>query len=216
MKGKFLFLPIAREGVRFILPLLILTAVFYYRGWLIPATILLILSIFVIAFFRDPERVPPKVEGGIVSPADGKVVGIVEVEDALYNGKAVRVSIFLNIFNVHVNRVPVTGQVVDLVYNKGKFLNAANDKASLDNEQNSLLIETSKGGRVVVRQIAGLIARRIVCWVNKGEFVSRGERFGLIRFGSRTDIFLPIGTEILVRVGDKVKGGRDLIGVLKR
>ncbi len=215
MKGKFLFLPIAREGVRFILPLLLLTAVFYYRGWLIPAIISLILSIFVIAFFRDPERVSPKVPGGIVSPADGKVVGIDEVEDALYNGKAVRVSIFLNIFNVHVNRAPVAGQVVDLVYNKGKFLNAANDKASLDNEQNSLLIETSKGGRVVVRQIAGLIARRIVCWVNKGEFVSRGERFGLIRFGSRTDILLPLGTEISVKVGDKVKGGRDLIGVMK-
>ncbi|MFH1994344.1 MAG: phosphatidylserine decarboxylase family protein [Nitrospinota bacterium] len=215
MKGKFLFLPIAREGVRFILPLLLLTAVFYYRGWLIPAVIFLVLSIFVIAFFRDPERVCPKVEGGIVSPADGKVVGIEEVEDALYNGKAVRVSIFLNIFNVHVNRVPVAGQIVDIVYNKGKFLNAANDKASLDNEQNSLLIETSKGGRIVVRQIAGLIARRIVCWVKKGEFISRGERFGLIRFGSRTDIFLSLGTEISVKVGDKVKGGRDLIGVLK-
>ncbi|MFQ5559030.1 MAG: phosphatidylserine decarboxylase family protein [Nitrospinota bacterium] len=214
MKGQFLGLPLAREGVRFIVPVFALSLFSFAMGWNCVGSIFLGLTIFVTAFFRDPDRKILQVDRGVISPADGKVVEIVEVDDDPVYGKTkgIRVSIFLNVFNVHVNRSPVSGKVLKVAYNKGKFINAAHEKASLDNEQNAVLIETPGGKKVLVKQIAGLIARRILCWSKEGDQLASGERFGLIRFGSRTDIFFPEGSEISVQVGDKVKGGLHLIG----
>jgi len=222
-------IPIVSDGYRFIIPLLLLSGISIYFCLTALSIILSILTIFVISFFRDPEREIPTGEGIVVSPADGKVVKIQDVKgDAIYGGDAVCISIFLSIFNVHVNRAPYEGVIKKVVYNHGKFLAAFDDKASLLNEQNSVLIEAkippssppSQGGergeaKVLVKQIAGLIARRIVCWVKEGDKVERGLRYGLIRFGSRVDIFLPPDTELNVKVGDKIKGGINIIGRLK-
>ena len=208
-------IPIASDGFRFILPLLGGVVLFYALGWFIAAGLTFLGLAFVVNFFRDPERPIPQEDRVIVSPADGKVVEIVEDTDPLLEHPAKRVSIFLNVFNVHVNRAPVGGTVRAIRYNKGKFLNAANPKASLDNEQNAVLIDTGSC-QVVVKQIAGLIARRIVCWVKKEQTMQLGERFGLIRFGSRTDIFLPVDSEIKVKIGDHVKGGMNIIGYLPK
>jgi phosphatidylserine decarboxylase len=170
--------------------------------------------LFVLNFFRDPERTIPDEERVIVSAGDGKVVEIVEEKDPLLDEPYRRISIFLNIFNVHVQRTPVAGRIERVKYNKGKFLNAASHKASLDNEQNSMIIHTGRE-KVLVKQIAGLIARRIVCWAKEGDNYSLGQRFGLIRFGSRVDLFLPLDAEVKVSLGDHVKGGISIIGYLK-
>lgn len=204
-------IPIAGDGYRFILPLLAATVVFFVLGWAAAATVALLGLMFVVNFFRDPERSIPQEPGLVVSPADGKVVEIAEDKDDLLSGPHMRISIFLNVFNVHVNRVPVAGAIKKIRYNKGKFLNAASHKASLDNEQNTVLIDNGKYN-VLVKQIAGLIARRIVWWVKEGQTLERGERFGLIRFGSRTDIFLPMDSRIDVKIGDHVKGGCSILG----
>ena len=164
--------------------------------------ILLVLAVWVVYFFRDPERTGERGEQYVVSPADGKVVQIVEVEEpAFVRGRALRISIFMNVFNVHVNRYPVSGKVAYVHYNEGKFLNAASDKASLENEQMSVGIESGHG-RVLVRQIAGLIARRIVNYAKVGVEAEQGARMGIIRFGSRVDVFLPTSSNPRVRVGD--------------
>ncbi|OGW10113.1 MAG: phosphatidylserine decarboxylase [Nitrospinae bacterium RIFCSPLOWO2_12_39_16] len=207
---------IVSDGFRFIIPLLILSAIVIYFKFLILSIVLSILTIFIISFFRDPERKILEGKGIVVSPADGRVVKIQTVkDDTIYGGDAVCISIFLSIFNVHVNRAPYEGVIKKVVYNHGKFLAAFDDKASLLNEQNSILIESQNGEKVLVKQIAGLIARRIVCWVKEGDRVERGMRYGLIRFGSRVDIFLPPNTELNVKVGDKIKGGINIIGRLK-
>ncbi|OGV99850.1 MAG: phosphatidylserine decarboxylase [Nitrospinae bacterium RIFCSPHIGHO2_02_FULL_39_82] len=207
---------IVSDGFRFIIPLLILSAIVIYFKFLILSIVLSILTIFIISFFRDPERKILEGKGIVVSPADGRVVKIQTVkDDTIYGGDAVCISIFLSIFNVHVNRAPYEGVIKKVVYNHGKFLAAFDDKASLLNEQNSILIESQNGEKVLVKQIAGLIARRIVCWVKEGDKVERGLRYGLIRFGSRVDIFLPPDTELKVKVGDKIKGGIDVIGRLR-
>lgn len=175
-----------------------------------------VLALWVFWFFRDPERSIPSDEGLIVAPADGKIVDISEVqEDRFLKTRAIKVSIFLNIFNVHVNRVPCSGLILNIRYQAGKFLAASKALASKENEQNAVLLEMPSGVRVVFIQVAGLIARRIVCWAKKDDKVERGDRFGMIRFGSRTDLFLPLGTEIRVKLGDKVQGGSSIIGVLK-
>ncbi len=206
-------IPISNDGYRFILPLIASTALFFYLDWCIAGGLSALALLFVVNFFRDPERDIPTQVGLVVSPADGKVVEIQEDTDPLLSDPMVRISVFLNVFNVHVNRVPVPGRILAIRYNKGKFLNAANHKASLDNEQNAVLIE-SGSHNILVKQIAGLIARRIVCWVKEGQSMEVGERFGLIRFGSRTDIFLPKGSTIDVTIGDKVKGGSSILGKL--
>ncbi len=173
------------------------------------------LTLFVIYFFRDPERVVPSESGIIVSPADGRIIDIKhKVNENLMEEESVCVSIFLSVFNVHVNRIPCEGNVIQTVYNSGKFLPAFREKASLLNEQNSLVID-HKNKKIVVRQIAGLIARRIVCWVKEGCHVARGQRFGLIRFGSRVDLFVPKEVELLIEKGDKVVGGKTIIGKIK-
>jgi phosphatidylserine decarboxylase len=168
----------------------------------IAAGILFVLAIWVIYFFRDPERTGQRGEQFVVSPADGKVVQITEVDEpAFVRGRALRISIFMNVFNVHVNRYPASGKVAYVHYNAGKFLNAASDKASLENEQMSVGIESAHG-RILVRQIAGLIARRIVNYAAVGHEAEQGSRMGIIRFGSRVDVFVPPTSRVRVRLGD--------------
>ena len=208
--------PIAKEGYPFIAIGLAITALCYGMWGQSSAIFPALLTFFCIWFFRDPKRKVPQEDGQLVSPADGKVVDISRVEENRFlNKPAIKVSIFLDVFNVHVNRVPTAGKIIDISYNHGKFLNAGFPKASLENEQNALIIETTSGKKIVCIQIAGLIARRIVCWSKQGDRMDRGERFGLIRFGSRVDLFLPTETEIRISVGDKVKGGETVLGLLK-
>jgi phosphatidylserine decarboxylase len=206
-------IPIASDGYRFIVPLFVLTVLFASTSQVWLAGLSALALLFVLNFFRDPERDVPNQENVVVSPADGKVVEIVEETDPLLGEPYQRISIFLNVFNVHVQRTPVAGEVEAVRYNKGKFLNAASHKASLDNEQNAMVIHTGKH-KVLVKQIAGLIARRIVCWARKGDRLGLGERFGLIRFGSRVDLFLPKGARIDVKIGDHVKGACSVIGFM--
>lgn len=170
------------------------------------------LAVFVTAFFRDPERQIPNDAAAIVSPADGRVIKAEIVRDDRFLGAdAFKISIFMNVFNVHVNRAPASGKIVKIIYNSGKFFNASLDKASLENEQNALIVETPDKRRIAFNQIAGLIARRIVCRVNTGDVLEKGGRFGLIRFGSRVDVFMPIDCAPAVKVGDKVSAGSSII-----
>ena len=207
-------IPIAKEGYIFILPLAVLTGIFWTLSWLWAVGLFGGLFLFVTWFFRDPERNIPEDPNAIVSPGDGKVVEIIQEKDPLLDEAYTRVSIFLNVFNVHVNRVPIAGRIQATRYNPGKFLNAASHKASLDNEQSAILLNNGRV-TILVKQIAGLIARRIVCWAKEGDEYQRGQRYGLIRFGSRMDIFLPEGTDIKVAIGDIVHGGSSIIGYLK-
>ena len=208
-------IPFAKDGYIFIIPPLIFTWVFIALSWFWAAGIFGGLFIFVTWFFRDPERVIPQDPNAIVSPGDGKIVEIVPENDSLLKqGGYTRISVFLNVFNVHVNRVPIAGKIQAYRYNKGKFLNAASHKASLDNEQSAILLNNGHV-TILVKQIAGLIARRIVCWAKEGDEFERGQRYGLIRFGSRMDVFVPEGTHIKVKVGDIVNGGSSIIGYLK-
>jgi len=208
-------IPVASEGWPFIIPLAVVTALLFAFGWKGIGVVTLVLTLFVLFFFRDPERLIPEGKGVVVSPADGKVIVIKDIYEPTYLKQDVKqISIFLSVFNVHVNRAPVEGTVELVKYNPGKFHVASVDKASLDNEQTAMVITNGKD-KVLVKQIAGLIARRIVCYAKAGDVVKRGERYGLIRFGSRTDIFLPKDAEITVKLGDRVKGARYIIGVLK-
>ena len=210
--------PIHKEGYRFIfifgiisLLLRIISPPFGFIG--------LIVTIWCAYFFRDPDRVTPIDDDYIVSPADGLVQEIKKVpppaELGLGEDRVVRVSVFLNIFNVHVNRVPVTGQVVALKYHSGKFLSADLNKASSENERQSVVIKTKNGHQVICVQIAGFIARRIVCYLKDAQAVQTGERYGLIRFGSRVDIYLPVGVNPRVIEGQTVIGGETLIADMK-
>jgi phosphatidylserine decarboxylase len=211
----------AREGYPFIgLGAVVAVAAIAFaamRGsttaWIV-ALLLLVVAAWVAYFFRDPERAGERGDRLVISPADGRVVMITEVDEpAFLNARALRISVFLNIFNVHVNRYPVGGIVRYVQYTPGRFLNAASDKASLDNEQSSVGIE-SGSARVLVRQIAGLVARRIVTYSKVGERVEQGDRMGLIRFGSRMDVFLPVGSVARVSVGENVIAGVTVLAEL--
>jgi phosphatidylserine decarboxylase len=213
----------AREGLVFIAIAALIAAVTYaiainrrsWALWLV-AFSLTILALWVAYFFRDPERTGPRGEQIVIAPADGKVVFISDVDEpAFMGGRARRVSIFMNVFNVHVNRYPVSGTVRYLHYNHGKFLNAAAEKSSLENEQMSVGIETPRG-HVLVRQIAGLVARRIVTYSKQGEHVDQGQRMGMIKFGSRVDVFLPLDVQLRVKVGDMTLAGSTPIAELGR
>ncbi len=208
-------IPVAAEGWPFIIPLAVVTALLFALGWKNTGYVVLVLTLFVLFFFRDPERSVPEGKGVVVSPADGRVIVIKDIFEPTYLKQDVKqVSIFLSVFNVHVNRAPLEGTVETVKYNPGKFHVASVDKASLDNERTAMVI--ANGGRkILVKQIAGLIARRIVCYAKPGDTVKTGERYGLIRFGSRVDIFLPKDADLKVKLGDRIKGARDIIAVVK-
>ncbi|MEO7458081.1 MAG: phosphatidylserine decarboxylase family protein [Gemmatimonadaceae bacterium] len=211
----------AREGMPFIAIAALVAAGTYaialnrrsWPLWLFAFT-LTVVALFVAYFFRDPERIGARGEQVVSAPADGKVVLISDVDEpAFMGGRVRRVSIFMNVFNVHVNRYPVSGIVRYVKYNAGKFFSAATDKSSLENEQRSVGIETSRG-KVMTRQIAGLIARRIVTYSKLGDHASQGERMGLIRFGSRVDVFLPLNAIVNVKIGDMTVAGTTVIAEL--
>jgi phosphatidylserine decarboxylase len=180
--------------------------------WLLATGVTVALLAFTISFYRDPERPISPDPRDIVAPADGRVVEISQVNEPLYlKGPATRVAIFLSVFDVHVQRMPIAGEIKFVQYTAGKFLDVRDAQASALNESRYIGIEDANGYRVVVRQIAGLIARRIVGWADKGAKLEKGERFGMIRFGSRVEIFLPPGTEVTVKVGDSAKGGETIL-----
>jgi len=199
-----------KEGYYFGLPLLVLGGVVYFLQWSAAAVLLVCLAIFVFSFFRDPERAIPKEDGAVVSPADGRVVVVADEENVGRPGK--RISIFLAIWNVHVNRAPAAGIITNLEYKPGKFLAAMRAQASMENEQNIFTLSTD-GGEMIFKQIAGLIARRVVSWKKSGDRVARGERIGLVRFGSRADVWVPADAQILVKLGDNVKGGASVLAM---
>src|SRR5467141_1930944 len=197
-----------KEGYYFGLPPLALGGVSYLLHWNAAAAVLVFLALFIFSFFRDPERVIPAESGAVVSPGDGRVVVVTEEENAGRPGK--RVSIFLAVWNVHVNRAPAAGTIARIDYRPGKFLAAMREQASVENEQNVFTLSTD-AGEMVFKQIAGLIARRVVSWKKASDKVLRGERIGLVRFGSRVDVWLPKDAEILVKLGQNVKGGSSLL-----
>jgi phosphatidylserine decarboxylase len=197
-----------KEGYYFGVPLLVLGGACVLLQWQVAGVLLVLLALFVFSFFRDPERVIPAEPGAVVSPADGRVVVVTDEENAGRPGK--RVSIFLAIWNVHVNRSPAAGTITRLEYRPGKFLAAMRERASVENEQNVFTLST-EAGEIVFKQIAGWIARRVVSWKKMGDHVARGERIGLVRFGSRVDVWLPREAEILVKLGENVKGGSSVL-----
>jgi phosphatidylserine decarboxylase len=213
----------AREGLLFIaIAAVIAAGAFGFaisrRSWglWLAALVLLLLALWVAYFFRDPERVGDRGPSLVVSPADGKLIMITEVDEpGFVKGRAIRLSIFMNVFNVHVNRYPVDGVVKFVHYNKGKFFNAAAEKSSLENEQMSVGIDTGRYP-ILVRQIAGLIARRIVTYSRLGEKVKQGERLGIIRFGSRVDVFIPPGSTIKAKLGDATVAGVTILADLPK
>ena len=213
----------AREGLLFIaIAAVIAAGAFGFaisrRSWglWLAALVLLLLALCVAYFFRDPERVGERSPSLVVSPADGKLIMITEVDEpGFIKGRAIRLSIFMNVFNVHVNRYPVDGTVKYVHYNKGKFFNAAAEKSSLENEQMSVGVDTGRY-RILVRQIAGLIARRIVTYSKLDEKVKQGERMGIIRFGSRVDVFIPPGSTIKAKLGDATVAGVTILAELPK
>ena len=199
---------IVRESIPYIIvPLVLSVAATVFGLWYV-GLLLLLVALFMAYFFRDPKRVPPSDPDVVVSPADGRVT---RIESAGQAGGPTLISIFLSPFDVHINRAPIPGKIVDVVYSPGKFLMATNEKASLVNEQNALTIQGEKI-TVVCKQIAGILARRIVCWKNTGDRLNLGERFGMIKFSSRTDLLLPANVKITVAEGQRVRGGITVIG----
>jgi phosphatidylserine decarboxylase len=208
-------IPIVKEGLPFVAGTGMPAVAAGVMGWTSLSAAFGALALFTAWFFRNPQRSAPQSDRAVVAPGDGKIVEISEeTEPRFLKDTRVRISIFLNIFDVHVNRIPCKGTVEQVAYQPGRFLVASRPEATLQNEQNALLIRAAQGAKVLCVQIAGLIARRIVCWVQPGETVACGERFGLIRFGSRMDVFLPAGTKLNVKVGDHVTGGETILGEL--
>jgi phosphatidylserine decarboxylase len=209
-------LPIAREGIPFMLVGAGLTGIFFILdlpGLAIPFAVL---TSFIIFFFRDPKRKLVNREKAVLTPADGKIISIEKLAngDNRFKDTAVKLSIFMSIFDAHINRIPIAGKIDKLIYHPGKFFSANLDKASLYNENNVVMLETDKREKIVFVQVAGLIARRIACWVKPGDCVKAGQRFGLIRFGSRLEVYLPPDSIITVRKGEKVKAGQTVLGYL--
>jgi len=215
MKNETQF-PIVKDGYPFIATGIVLTWIsISYFGYPV-AGFFGLLTVFCVWFFRDPRRSVPEGNRTIVAPADGTIVDIAKFyEQQFIEGPALKISIFLNIFDVHINRIPIEGEVIGIYYNAGRFFAANVPKASLENEQNKIVLKTPWGKNVIVIQIAGLIARRIVCWTKEGVKMKTGARFGLIRFGSRVDLIIPAGTALRVAIGDKVYGGETILGELR-
>lgn len=212
--------PIAVEGYPFIAGFAAVAAVlallgqFLHFGFFIPAALFVLLSLFTVFFFRNPERSTPADENAVIAPADGEVIFLGKAVEPHTSVEMEKISIFMSVFNVHVNRAPVTAKVVDGFYTSGKFYDVRDERASFENEQQGLVLETVKGLRLVVVQVAGLIARRIVCYAKTGDSLTRGRRYGLIRFGSRLDIYLPLGTRVDVAMNQKTVAGETVLGIL--
>jgi phosphatidylserine decarboxylase len=206
-------LRIAREGIIYILVPGALTALLLIIGWWPIALAFAVVTVFMAYFFRDPRRDPPQDDRLVVSPADGRVTLVRKIAEG-DQPTATLVSIFLSPLDVHINRAPIAGEIKNIAYTRGKFLMATAEKASLVNEQNALTIEGERI-TVVCKQIAGILARRIICWKHAGEIISLGERFGLIKFSSRTDLLLPSRVEVLIQEGARVRGGVTVIGRIR-
>jgi phosphatidylserine decarboxylase len=204
---------IAKEGWPFLAgsAVISLVATYFLCWWSLPFWII---ALFVLQFFRDPPREIPQDANAVLSPADGRVVVVGQALDPYLNRQALKISVFMNVFNVHSNRSPVDGKIESVWYHPGSFLNAALDKASLENERNALWIKTANGVDVTCVQIAGLVARRILCYVGKGDVLTRGQRYGFIRFGSRVDVYLPLGSKPKVAIGDKVSATETILAEL--
>lgn len=202
---------VAAEGWIFIAIPALLSLFCFIVSWKIAGVIWAVLCLFCLFFFRNPDRTIPEGAGLVVSPADGKVMDVTRIEEPLFiNGEAIKIQIFLSLFNVHINRMPVEGTIECVQHVNGSFLPAYNAEAGYKNQRNYIGI-SSQEGRFIVAQITGLIARRLVCWVTVGQHLSRGERLGLIRFGSCTEVYLPGHAEVQVAPGDKVRGGKSVI-----
>jgi len=205
---------IAREGWPFLaIGVAASAAVAFFCGWVWSAPLWLV-TLFVLQFFRDPAREVPSDPTAVLSPADGRVVVVGKALDPYRNVEALKISVFMNVFNVHSNRSPVDGRVSEVVYHHGSFFNASLDKASLENERNALLVTTTAGREITCVQVAGLIARRILCYVGAGAALTRGQRYGFIRFGSRVDLYLPLDAEPRAAIGDKVYASETVLARL--
>jgi phosphatidylserine decarboxylase len=205
--------PIAREGLPFAIPAAVVTLFFAVMGWLLLTFLGFLLTFFIALFFRNPKREIPETENAILSPADGTIIDVITcMEERFLKAEALKVSIFMSVLDVHLNRAPVAGKVLEKSYNPGRFLVASREKASLLNEQNALVLETEDRSKILLIQIAGLVARRIVCYPKAGDRLRKGEIFGLIRFGSRVDLYLPTTVKPIVWIGQHVKGGESIIG----
>jgi phosphatidylserine decarboxylase len=205
---------IAREGWPFLAIGVVVSGLvgYFFGWWSLPFWLL---TLFVLQFFRDPPREVPDDPRAVVSPADGRIVEVSRAQDPYLKRDALKVSVFMNVFNVHSNRSPVDGVVKQRWYFSGAFVNAALDKASLQNERNALWLQRDDGGDVTCVQVAGLIARRILCYVEPGARLVRGQRFGFIRFGSRVDLYLPLDAEVKAAIGDKVYAAESVLAWLK-
>ena len=213
--------PFAREGYPFIIYSSGLTLLLAFAAWqlcslvlALPAVVSFLLTLFILNFFRNPERTPPADQRAVVSPADGVVVVVDRVPETPLGVEALKISIFMSVFSVHVNRVPFSGKVIDKFYHRGKFFDARHGRASFENERSGIILETDRGVRLAFVQIAGLIARRIISYPDAGDLLVRGERYGMIRFGSRLDVYLPVDVAPLVRVGDTAVAGETVLGRL--
>ncbi len=205
--------PMAKEGLSFLIPTALLTVFFGIMGWMVLTVFGILLTLFIAFFFRNPKRKIPVLQNIILSPADGRIIHVGECEEERFlKERTLKVSIFMSLFNVHLNRAPVSGKVLQRSYHPGQFLVASADKSSLLNEQNAFLLETEDRFKILLIQIAGFVARRIVCYAKAGDRLKMGEIFGLIRFGSRVDLYLPTEVKPIVRVGQRVKGGESIIG----
>jgi len=205
-------IPVSKEGVPFIGVAVLAAVIFAILNWSVPAVVFFVIAGFILFFFRDPERIIPSGLGLVVSPADGRVIDIAEDNrDSLHGKEVKRISIFMNLFNVHVNRAPITGEVQQISYKPGSFWPADRKRALLENERNAVLIRSEDGMELTVVQVAGIIARRIVCWVKVGDSVKIGERFGLICFGSRLDVYVPKDVSVLVKKGDRTTAGQTVL-----
>lgn len=206
--------PIAVEGYPFIIVAGFVTLVFALLSWKLIAFAAFCLTLFIAYFFRNPKRAIPEDENSVVAPADGVIIYLGQSREEHLNAEMTKISIFMSVFNVHVNRSPISGRVIETFYTRGKFLDVRDERATFENERAGLVLESPLGTRIAVVQVAGLIARRIVCYLHKGDAVKRGERYGLIRFGSRLDVYLPRDTDLRVAVGDKTVAGETVLGYL--
>ena len=205
--------PIAKEGIPFLIPAALLTIFLGWMGWHLLTFLAILLTLFIAFFFRNPKRKIPSLQNVVLSPADGRIIHVGECEeDRFLREKALKVSIFMSLFDVHINRAPASGRILERSYHPGRFLMANAEKSSLLNEQNSFILETEDRLKILLTQVAGFVARRIVCYPKVNDTLKRGEIFGMIRFGSRIDLYLPTEVKPIVRLGQHVKGGESIIG----